>query len=75
METLTFQIEYDDGSTRNVEIPMSFDDVPDQVAVGLLGLGEHERVAHLLAWRLDVSLEASQRLVDELLAGEGVVVA
>lgn len=74
-EVLRFRIEYEDGSSAEVEVPMTFHDVPQEVAARLVFVPEAERVSHLLAWRLDVPLEAAQRLVDELLRGEGVVVA
>lgn len=74
-ELLRFRIDYEDGSHAEVEVPMTFDDVPSEVAARLLFVPEGQRVVELLAWRLDVPLEAAQRLVDELLRGEGVVVA
>ena len=76
---LAFQIEYEDGSFAEVEVPMTFDDVPEEVLARVMR--DHDRAdvagitAELLAWRLDVPYEAALRLVDELLVGEGVVVA
>lgn len=74
-EMLTFEIEYEDGTVEQKTIPMTFDDVPDPVIAGLLLLKDEDRVAALLSFRLDVPLEAAERLVGELLRGEGVRVA
>lgn len=72
-QELTFRVE-EDGQTRDVVVPMRFDDLPALVMATLMTVPESERVAVVLAYRCDVPLEAAQRLVDELLHGEGVQV-
>lgn len=76
---LTFEIEYDDGTTELKQVPLTFDDVPGPVKAQIVAECDPSDLiditARMLAWRLDVPLEASRRLIDELEAGEGVVVA
>ena len=73
MDELTFRVE-EDGEIREVTVPMTFDDLPSLVMATLMAVPESERVAVVLAYRLNVPLEAAQRLVDELLHGAGVEV-
>ena len=77
--TLTFELEYEDGAITQVEVPMTFDDVPGEVMAEILeAVSPSDLVGvatRLLAYRLDVPLEAAERLVDGLNDGEGVRVA
>ena len=78
-DVFRFEIEWDDGTTEIRECPVTFDDVPVVVLAGILDgidASDHDALlSALLAWRLNVPLEASERLVDALNAGEGVRVA
>ena len=71
----TFRIEHVDGTTVDRVVPLTFDDLPADLTGRLAFLNEEERVAALLAYRLDVPLEAAQTLVDELNSGNGIVEA
>lgn len=73
-DVLTFIVE-EDGQVRHVEVPLSTDDLPEEIVARIALISADRRTAALLAYRLSVPLEAAERLVDELLAGEGVVVA
>jgi hypothetical protein len=74
--TLTFELEYEDGSNTQIVVPLSFDDVPGEVMAEILeAVSPSDLVGvatRLVAYRLSVPLEAAVRLVDGLNRGEGI---
>jgi len=74
-DLLIFELEWDDGSLTQVEVPLSTDDLPLEIVAPMIFLSETQRVVVLLAYRLSIPLEAAQSLVDGLLVGEGIKVA
>ena len=74
-DLLVFELEWDDGSLTQVQVPLSTDDLPVELVARFMFLDETQRVAALLAYRLSIPLEAAQSLEDSLLDGEGVKVA
>ena len=74
-DLLIFELEWDDGSLTQVQVPLSTDDLPVELVARFMFLDETQRVAALLAYRLSIPLEAAQSLLDSLLTCEGVKVA
>ena len=74
-DLLVFELEWDDGSLTQVQVPLGTEDLPVELVARFMFLDETQRVAALLAYRLSIPLEAAQSLVDSLLDGEGVKVA
>lgn len=76
IDSLTFCLTREDGTTTTEMVPLDFSDIPGEVIARIVAESDMsdpaDVTAAVLAWRLSVPKEIARTLVDELNRGEGV---